>query len=304
MKVLNPELGELNLPDFLCVGAAKSGTTSLFAILDQHSRISIPVKEPHFLSAWKNSDADAHLRQSALSDLQAYSGLYADRPEMLHGDLSTTYLYYHRQTLAAIRELYGHSAADLKIFMILRNPVKRAFSHYMMLVKNGVEALPFEEAIKPETVRKRAHERHGFDYLGYGLYHDQVKAYLDSFPGTRVYLLEELKNPDALTADLLAYLGLEQERIDTQFQTNQSGIPRNRQLVNLLKSERLRRTVHLLLPGGVKKHARKFKQKAMDQLLVKQTISDESNQVLTDFYRDDIARLEALLGKETGWLEN
>lgn len=303
MKVLNPEHGELHLPDFLCVGAAKSGTTSLFAILDQHSGIAIPVKEPHFLSAWKNGDPDTHLRETATSDLDEYSRLYADNREVLHGDMSTTYLYYHREALAAIHELYGESANRLKVFMILRNPVKRAFSHYMMLVKNGVETLPFEEAIKPETVSRRASERHGFDYLGYGLYHDQVKAYLDAFPNARVYLLEELKDPDKLTADLLDFLGLDREQIDTQFQTNQSGMPRSRRLVNLLRSKLLRKAVHTLLPGAVMKHARKFKQNAMERLLVRKEIPAESRKVLSAYYRDDIVRLEALLGKQTGWLE-
>ena len=155
------------LPDFIIPGAAKSGTTSLYQILNQHPDIFFPKskKEPFYFSfgGEKPNYEDEQFNAIPVYQTDDYLNLYTEADDsQICGDASTSYLYLHEESIANMKKLYGDDLAEVKVIIILRNPVDRAFSHYTYLVRNGFENRPFEEAILPENIELWKKKRWGF----------------------------------------------------------------------------------------------------------------------------------------------
>ena len=239
--IVNHNNNAIKLPDIFLVGAAKSGTTTIASILDQHPKISIPRKEPGFFSHMnkKFEEIDAVERDRQLTKIADYINLYKNvRDEDLIADCSVKYLVTHKDSIKNIKEVYGELSQELKIIIIIRNPIDRAFSHYNMLLKNSYETLSFEEAILPENAAKRRHLRLGFDYINFGLYYSQIKAFKDNFKHVKVFLFEDLKNIESLNKDLFQYLNINlPDKIDTSISLNPSGIPKHRWLIKLVRED-------------------------------------------------------------------
>ena len=179
------------IPEFFLVGAAKSGTSSLYMYLTQHPRVFVPpIKEPHFFSDFHHP-ALAHI-----DTLDKYLALFDDCPEnALAGDASTSYLY-SRGAPRRIQALQPRA----RIMAILRNPIDRAYSFYWHNRRDFHEPLSFEDALEAEP--GRIEERAGFasHYVRSGMYHDQVRNYIDTFgrDRVRVWLTEDLKDGAAV----------------------------------------------------------------------------------------------------------
>jgi hypothetical protein len=172
------------LPDFIIVGAQRSGTTSLYRYLTAHPSV-VPAsrKEVHFFDI--NYDR-------GLSWYQAHFPLEARRRyhETLRGRIFRTgeaspYYIFHPHALRRI----AATLPRVKLVAILRNPIDRAYSQYHHEVSGGHESLSFEAAIDREEERLRdelprlladehfygeSHQHHS--YCARGLYADQVRA--------------------------------------------------------------------------------------------------------------------------------
>jgi Sulfotransferase family len=155
-------------PNLFIVGAARAGTTSLYHYLGQHPEIYMsPLKEPDFFSPRANP---RRWVEKAYSE-EAYLALFADaRTEKLLGEASTSYLWFP----TAARAIHAR-VPDAKILIVLREPIERAYSHYLMDVSDGVEERIFSEVIHD------AARRHTPSYADFGLYCEQVRRYLDLF---------------------------------------------------------------------------------------------------------------------------
>ena len=122
-------------PNFLIVGAAKAGTTSLAKYLGAHPDIFIPeqkelrffIKDTILQINPKDPLLEGILKQSIL-DKEEYFSLF-DVKEKLTGDASVHYLYHHEEAILNIKKYVG----DVHIIIMLRNPVKRAISNYEFL---------------------------------------------------------------------------------------------------------------------------------------------------------------------------
>lgn len=171
------------LPDFLIIGAQKSGTTSLFHYLSQHPKITVSRrKEVHFFSKHYHNG------------LRYYRSFFPkNTSSQLSGEASPYYLF-HPLAPKRIKE----TIPKAKIIILLRNPVERAYSHYQMM-KGLDSANSFKEAINLEKERVTLEEvkfnnqpsytsesHQAFSYLSRGLYHRQLKRWLEH------YKLEEL----------------------------------------------------------------------------------------------------------------
>jgi len=174
------------LPNFLIVGAAKSGTTSLYHYLGQHPDIFFPdVKEPHFFSESKTYMA---------RDLDEYQDLFTThKGQKAVGESSVSYLF-DPFSPGLIKETLG----DIRIIISLRNPVNRAFSHWQHFYNVGWEHLSFRAALAAEderffskTFRKTAPALvpSGYFYFRRGLYSEQVERYLSIFNPRDVKIL-------------------------------------------------------------------------------------------------------------------
>ena len=179
---------ESNIIDFFLVGAARCGTTSLYNYLNNSDDTFLPnVKEPNFFSNVNSPKAEdfelpkpgEKYHAKIINDKEVYDSLYVDaNSNQLKGDTSPSYIW---DTNVA-EKLFKHNPKT-KIIITLRNPVDRAYSHYIMNYYTGVDKNHlFEDALNAEInpVWGSCNE-----YLEMGMYYNQVKAYFDVFPKTQ-----------------------------------------------------------------------------------------------------------------------
>ena len=193
------------LPDFLIVGAARSGTSSLYFYLRDHPEIFMPeFKEPHFFSFLGKSSPHPKRPSWILKD---YLELFVpSREDQIIGEASASYLYFYEDSIRNIKRTYGKAYKNVRIVMILRNPVERAWSYYM-LRKRGGYSKDFFEAIK--EIEALGNEREFHNFILSGMYYEQVKAYLECFGYVKIFLFEELKsNPVQVVEGICEFLSL------------------------------------------------------------------------------------------------
>src|ERR1051325_186535 len=116
-------MGRKILPNFFIVGAARSGTTSLYEYLSQaHSIYMSPIKEPHFFAP--NARSSQYSR--VIRDWYEYLKLFDHvKNEIAIGEASPSYLWDHESPTFIQRTI-----PQARIIILLRDPIKRAFSHY------------------------------------------------------------------------------------------------------------------------------------------------------------------------------
>ena len=142
----------MTLPNFLIIGSAKGGTSSLHYYLRQHPQIFMPdLKEPRFFALEGGilnfQNPDSAINYNSITTLREYESLFANvTNELGIGEASPLYLYSEK----AARRI-KHYVPDAKLMVILRNPVDRAFSCYTHLLREGYETLSFEAALKAES---------------------------------------------------------------------------------------------------------------------------------------------------------
>lgn len=301
----------MTLPNFLIIGAAKSGTSSLYMYLQQHPEIYMsPVKEPHYFSFDKNSkmtSGPGDTISQAITDLETYLQLFDGVvSESAIGEASTSYLYHPE----AAKRIYN-TIPDVKLIAILRNPVERAFSAYMHVVRDQRETSQnFEEALHKEEERKQANWDPIWHFTNVGFYYEQLSRYYNLFPKDqiKVYLYEELaENPLVLLNDIYFYLSVDPNfTVDTSVRFNVSGEQKSKLIYSI--SQRLFNS-----PNPIRWFSRRFipeqfrwmvTNRVREINLVKQQIPKQQRYHLMDLYKEDIIRLEALIQKDLShWLE-
>ncbi len=174
------------VPDFFIVGAAKAGTTSLYAYLKAHPQIFLPeTKEPRYYAYEGERPEDfegpgaARLIQSIIKDKATYRKLFENAAsDQIIGEASPAYLY---SPIAA--ERIAQDNPNAKIIAILRNPIEPAYSHFLDNVGNGWEpCTDFEQVIQAQRRGERARWWRKWDYLGHGFYAQQLMRYMTHFP--------------------------------------------------------------------------------------------------------------------------
>lgn len=188
------------LPNFLCIGAQKAGTTTLHDILRGHPEIFLPeIKETHFFD----------IRENFSQGVGWYEEFYRGSGEFpLAGDFTPEYLFFE-YVPERIRTVLGR---DVKLIVILRNPVDRAYSHYWFSVRRGIETFPFEKAIALEHRRIRSgfYGRAWYSYVSRGFYSEQIERYYRLFPEEqiKVVIFEEfVRDEKKNVAGILDFLG-------------------------------------------------------------------------------------------------
>lgn len=195
------------LPNFLIVGAARSGTTTLYSHLKDHPDVYLPANkrpEPHFfLKTAEFAQGIAYYEQ------RFFSGW---RNQRAVGEASTSYLF-GRDVPKRIRS----NLPDIKLICILRDPVERAFSSYWHTVKSGLETLSFEQAILREAARKNEmagtalEEIAPFAYAERGLYHRQLSRWLSEFPRSQMKIVifdDFVADPTGILREIARFLGV------------------------------------------------------------------------------------------------
>lgn len=191
------------LPDFLILGEMRCGSTTLWDLLSRHPRIFVPdEKELHFFNA--RPDKPLSLAEYARCFARAERG-------QLVGEATPNYLF-DEEASARIHRI----VPEARLIAILRDPVRRAWSHYWHNVRRGREPLSFERglAAEPERIAGNLVSRLQFSYASRGHYVRSLQRYADRFGRDRlcVVLLEELSSQrEVIMRGVFAHLGLHDE---------------------------------------------------------------------------------------------
>lgn len=303
------------MPTFLLIGAAKSGTTACYHHLRAHPEVFMsPVKEPRFFSfegrrpEYPGRDVPEWTR-SAVLDLAAYQRLFAGATtEKALGEASVSYLY-EADSAARIKR----HVPDVRIIALLRDPVERAYSQFLHQVRDSVELeLDFAKVVADEHMRLRERWAPQFHYVARGRYFEQLSRYYELFDHERirVHLYEDFRrDPRMVMRDIHAFIGVDPDfAADLERTYNTSGIPRNRLLFGgyslaVRAARRMERAG--VLPSRLL-HAplvARASAGAAQRMLARPEMPAETRVALRDYYREDVLRLQDLIGRDlSAWL--
>jgi len=292
------------LPDFLIIGAMKSGTTLVYDALEQHKQIYFPTeKELHFFSLWNNSKfTPLEASKVRIKYLEEYLTFFSKAlPHHIIGEASTSYLY-SRQAPSNIKKLIP----NCNIFCVLRNPVDRAYSHYLWHVRNGIEKeVNFRKAINLEKKRFEQKSDWGY-YLKLGFYFQQLKNYYDVFPKEQISIIifeEMMKQKVETIQNICSILKVDKNFFpDMSIRRNPSGIPRRMWVNNIFtnSSSNFKKLANNLLPRKLYYLLTMIR----DKNLTKPLLSNEIRIQLRDIYYEDILELQKLIKKDLSvWLK-
>jgi len=294
---LNIEL----LPNFLIVGAAKSATTTIHEYLKEHPNVFMTEwKEPSFF-VFKDKSPPTYttdIKVKFCHQLTEYYKIFEKGTQYkIKGESSTPYLYFYHDTIKNIKEVIkGYS--ELKILIVLRNPVDRAYSQFSMKVRDCVEELTFEEAVDIESKRKSENAHFDFFYIDRGLYYEQVKAYLNNFKNVKIILFEDFKANENLELNNIGkFLGIDKHDFLVGKKLNKAGVSKFRFITKFIRSKSIvKRLVGVFLPKEVKKKIINF---IMNRNLKKgEPINIQTRLKLQNFYKEDIQKLETLIQRD------
>ncbi len=290
----------MRLPNFLVIGAAKAGTTTVYQYLKQHPQVYMsPRKEPHFFS--KNGTKDY-----PIPTLKDYQALFQGASDQIAiGEASTSYLT-HPQAAERIQ----YHIPSPKLIAILRDPANRIYSLYIMLLMLGVRKL------STYTHQEIIDNFHGIVKKGSGLirggfYYSHLQRYYSLFPANKIKLalFQDLKDkPDVLMEDMFNFL-----EVDSSFTINKSfgsanrgGIPRSKKIDTFIK--KVKPIYHGLSPiisqGWSNKIYKTYVDLRNKNLEQPPKLPHEIRQQLIEVYREDILKLQDLLQRDLSiWLQ-
>lgn len=193
--------------DFLGIGTQKGGTTSLNAYLRQHERIDLPNRELHCFDDealdWPHPDFDPyHSHFTHPVSLPVNGGPEASPGTVrfrLLGEITPIYMYWE----PCAERIYNYNPA-IKLIILLRNPLARAYSHWAMEKERGLEHLSFSEALRQEPLRCQAGspgQHRVYSYLDRGRYAFQIRRLFRWFTRSQMLILrsEELFHAPTVT---------------------------------------------------------------------------------------------------------
>jgi len=294
-------------PNFFLVGAARSGTTSMWEYLKQHPDIYLPArKELHFfsykhLATHAEGPGDKVHIKTLCSNMDDYIANYADvGNKRIVGEVSPSYLYYHEAGQRILDTL-----GVVKIVTILRNPIEKAFSQYSHLRRENRETLMFPEALKSEAKRRRAGWSDLWRYAESSLYTDKLEHYISLFgaDNVKVLLFDDLVNdPNGLLRTIFSFLDVDSNvGVNSGMVYNRSGRSRSKFISNFLHHPNIFKTyAKKIISESVRI---KIRMKMLDlNTAEKYEIDQESKRRLKQYFQNDVARLESLLGRKLPWL--
>lgn len=285
-------------PNFFVVGAPKSGTTSLYAYLSQHPDVFLPAKkELHYFSHQEllancGGPGDSYVAESATSTEKRYRRHYGKwSGEKLLGDFSTSYLFYHDESAGRIRD-YSPNA---KIVIMLRNPIDKAYSQYMHLVRANREKLCFRAALDAERSRSANRWADVWLYLSSTLYCSGIRRFHEVFGREHVHLVifeDFVGNTSSVMYRLCEFLGVETSfKFETSRVHNVSGLPRSKLMASIFLGSNLTNSLlRKIIPHSVGSRAREFVQRLNTGDTPEMTVSDRN--FLRDYFISDVRQLE------------
>lgn len=294
----------MSFPNFMCIGAAKSGTTTLYDILKQHPEIFISAfKEPHFFDIPENYN----------NGIEWYvKSYFRNINKKIIADFTPSY-FFEKQ---AAERIFNDLGKDMKFVVLLRHPVERAYSHYLHSIREKHEDLSFEEAIRKEDNRIEKFIENK-DYLSYlrnsyyhqGLYGEMIERYLEYFSLNNFlfihfeseFIIDRKKTIDKV----LAFLGLEKEiNLNLDLRSNPASREKFKFLNRLIKNKGWwRKVLKFMIPSvQIRQIIRNKVQRANLKEFQKEKLSEKIKADLyNEYFKEDIIKFEKLTNKKLNW---
>ena len=294
------------LPNLLIVGAAKSGTTSLHNYLKQHSDIFMSDhKEPHFFI---NNEIGTNRIPNGISKYDDYIALFKNSESYKYrGESSTMYLQFPD---ISIKNINKYLNDNVKIIIMLRNPVERAFSGYQHVKRyNVMENLDFEDAIK--QCENRYFINTNFTpasrYINIGLYYNMVKKFQANF-GENMHIViydDFIADTQNELSKIFSFLNISDFVINTNEKYMVGGWQwKNSFLKKLfLKKNLLNKFIRFILPfQSFKKILRNRLVQVFSTPVVK--MKDTTKSSLQNLYKEDLKKLSTIIDRDLKiWLK-
>jgi len=298
-------------PNFLVVGAARSGTTGLVEGLRSHPQVFVTdPKEPHYFALHKTgarftAPGDEHtINRVAVTDRDAYLDLYPQEHDYLAlGDASVSTMYYHEE---ALPEVLAMNPA-MRLVVMLREPVDRAFSSHQYMRARGLEPVEdFLEAVALEEDRKRAGWHHIWHYTSMSRYADSIAALQAAVPPEQlgVWFYDDLNaDYEGTVGEILRFLGV--PRIEGEAagvpRVNVSGQPKyavvHKAIGLATGNDRIRTFVK-------NRTSYRFRERIRRAVLQSDPLPSGAREQLAPLFEDDLFRLRDMLdGRVPGWLD-
>lgn len=190
--------------DFLIIGVQKAGTTALDSYLREHNEVCMgDSKEIHYF------DNELNFHDSNLNYDDYHKNFSPNANHKLIGEATPIYIYWKN----AIERIWRYNP-NIKIIILLRDPIQRAYSHWNMEVQRGADKLSFSEAIRIENSRAKSAlpEQHRvYSYVDRGFYSEQIRNVWRYFEKSQVLIIknEDLKNdPDSTLGKVTNFLNI------------------------------------------------------------------------------------------------
>jgi len=292
------------LPNFLIVGAAKSGTSSLHNYLNQHPEVFMPsynkegmkVKEPRFLI----KDLVQHRLHNGVWTIEEYQSLFEDvKDEKVIGESTVLYLFYYKHAIKNIKHYLGE---DVKIIIILRNPADRAYSAFQHVSRGFKENNSFEESLEIETGRMESEENLTpmVMYKEMGMYYQMVKAYKESFKNVHIIFYEDFRdNIESEMNKTYNFLEISSDfEIDFIKRHNVGGKRwKDKKMKHLfMKDNPIKSILKSVLPKKFKKEMRNNLVNVSTNKVV--PMREKTRKGLNDYFKQDLEKLSELLNKD------
>jgi hypothetical protein len=292
-------------PNFFLVGAPKAGTTAIATALMKHPDVfPSAVKEPNYFNSdiqiesffaplkFRNGRPTRTYSYAVIRDQQTYLQLFSGAEKYKAvGDCSSHYL---RSRVAA--EAIRAAVPEAKIIISLRNPVDRAYSHYLMDLKVGKVSRPFSEVIMDHVNSLGDHKVILDNYIESSLYYEKVNRYISTFGRDNVLIVfqEDLtENFDGVISKIFSHIAVDNIGVGKILE-NQAVVAKVSALNRWLYKSGMKRAIVRYSPEFLKALGIRYYYRPPGDM----RLPDRDRLWLTEFFRKDIDQLSVLLGRD------
>jgi len=288
-------------PTFLVLGAPKCGTTSVYYYLKQHPDVYLCRKEVHFFA-----HEDPLYQDITVQTWKDYLSLFDDAEDATAiGEVAVRYLYSE----TAFQKIKQY-LPEGKLMIFLRDPVDRAFSHFLMRFRTG--GMVAEEGNIPSENEIRKKFSLKSDYVDRSLYYKHIEKFYYEFSeeNISVFLLEDMKmRPKKTIKEIFEFLNVKKEcDVETDKKYNVSTVgDYNSLLVTLRRNKFLRylrgsKIVQRLISGLIPRSLldRLEWRRAGSSKSIKEVVDlpPDIRRELVRYYEEDVAKLEDLIDRD------
>lgn len=296
----------MKLPNFIVSGFPKCGSTALHYYLNEHPDIYMPKqKELHFfthkiLSKQNQGVGDKEIKKTQIKTLKKYKDCYKDvKNEIAIGDASPSYINYPSEFNKINEQLQNP-----KVIILLRDPIKRAYSNYLHLKREHRETLPFYEALKEEDNRKQLNYSDFWNYTFNSKYYDKIIAAQKAFNDVLIITQEELnRNTESTIKKVFKFLEVDDnfKPLNLSKRYNPGGIYKNNMVTKIIfKQTKFKSFLRKI--GPIPLWVKHLKQRVLKKYKVASPkIDNKSENYLIKVFKEDVKNIQKLGIDLSGW---